>query len=267
MMFDYYGKKSYKKKILHVLKREESVHAKIDEYSKIHNAKSLYRKTKVIKPDIPKRKVICLNDMKLYDSVNTVKRIRGINVKSMNKLFLKSKETEPIAIGLDDDKNILCWMYNDQFLKRKDLKLEANRKLCIKKITDEEKDKNPHKFDKKPNSKNPMYVMNESGEVDYMKHIHKRVICLNTLEVFNCINSAAKSCNATMSAMSHACSPRRLGGCGKDKNGNRLYWMLHSEYLDKMKNDKSFINNRLKEIELEAKAREEKKKLKSKGKR
>jgi hypothetical protein len=62
------------------------------------------------------------------------------------------------------------------------------------------------------------------------------------------MSDAAKYCKSSISALSHACSGRCLSGSGKDKNGNRLYWMFYTEYLEEIKKDKDYVKKRFEYI-------------------
>lgn len=61
-----------------------------------------------------------------------------------------------------------------------------------------------------------------------------KVICLNTNEVFETIESAKEKYNTR--AISQSC--RKGCASGKDKNGNRLYWMYYEDYINKIKNER-----------------------------
>jgi hypothetical protein len=229
-VFKFHGKKNYKKQILCSISDNDSIDFKIDEYTKIHNAKSLYKLDKKIKPNIFNKKVICLNNMKLYANIKIVKLDRKIDDATLYKK-LESFNGEAIACGLGEDNNLLIWMYYDEFLKNQDLSNKKNRLALIQEINNYNRVNNPTVFNRKPNLENPEIILNNEGYVisRYKKHLEKEVICLNTLEVFKTATNAALSCNCVVSGISHACRGRNLGRCGSDKDGNKLYWMLYKD--------------------------------------
>jgi very-short-patch-repair endonuclease len=57
-----------------------------------------------------------------------------------------------------------------------------------------------------------------------------RVICLNTLEIFDTIKEASLKYNIFSNSIS-ACCKRKLQSAGKDINGNKLHWMYYNDYL------------------------------------
>lgn len=66
----------------------------------------------------------------------------------------------------------------------------------------------------------------------------KKVICLNTKEVFDTISSAAKSYNLCKTNITEVCSPKyNRTFAGKDKDGNELKWMYYDEYIAKSKGE------------------------------
>ena len=64
----------------------------------------------------------------------------------------------------------------------------------------------------------------------------KAVICLNTLEVFECGKFAGAKYNTTNSNILKACRGTQRYA-GKDAKGNKLRWMYYSEYVKEGGND------------------------------
>lgn len=58
----------------------------------------------------------------------------------------------------------------------------------------------------------------------------KKVICLNTKEVFNCFLDASEKYNANRSAISSVCNNKRISA--GTLNGERLSWMYYEDYLN-----------------------------------
>jgi hypothetical protein len=62
----------------------------------------------------------------------------------------------------------------------------------------------------------------------------KKVICLNTKEVFDALSEAAFKTNTNRASISLACSSKsNRVNAGKDSEGNYLKWMYYDEYVDK----------------------------------
>lgn len=62
----------------------------------------------------------------------------------------------------------------------------------------------------------------------------KKIICLDTKEVFNSFSCAAKRFNIKSCSNIHSCCNGKYNSAGKDENGNKLHWMYYSEYLELM---------------------------------
>lgn len=59
----------------------------------------------------------------------------------------------------------------------------------------------------------------------------RKVICINTLEIFDSVKEAAKSCGRDGSTMTNTCQSNLTRSCGVDNNGGKLFWMYYDEYL------------------------------------
>lgn len=84
--------------------------------------------------------------------------------------------------------------------------------------------------------KHPMYKKRGSDNPN-----SKKVICLNTLEVFDSAVEASNSKSADYSKLCMCCRNKRATS-GKDKDGNLLTWMYYSDYI---KSTPNFIENKL----------------------
>lgn len=60
----------------------------------------------------------------------------------------------------------------------------------------------------------------------------KKVICLNTLEVFASATEASEKMGVNHSKLCMCCRGLRKS-CGKDRDGNRLKWMYYNDYLER----------------------------------
>ena len=60
----------------------------------------------------------------------------------------------------------------------------------------------------------------------------KKVICLNTKEVFVSAKAACENKHCNHSKLCMCCRGERKS-CGKDENGNNLHWMFYTDYLKK----------------------------------
>ena len=72
--------------------------------------------------------------------------------------------------------------------------------------------------------------------VDRKNSKSRKVICLNTGEIFESISEAAKKYETDRTGIVHACSPtseREVAGKGSD--GNYLKWQYYDEYLTENK--------------------------------
>lgn len=58
----------------------------------------------------------------------------------------------------------------------------------------------------------------------------KKVICLNTKELFSSVTVASKNKNANHSKICMVCRGERIS-CGKDKKGNPLHWIYFEDYI------------------------------------
>ncbi len=73
--------------------------------------------------------------------------------------------------------------------------------------------------------KHPLY-----GKVGENSACSKKVICLNTKEIFNSATIASKTLGVNHSKLCMCCRGER-NNCGMDSNGNKLKWMYYKDYL------------------------------------
>lgn len=59
----------------------------------------------------------------------------------------------------------------------------------------------------------------------------KKIICLNTGNIFECIKDASNYYNINRSSIS-SCLNHKKDTAGKDLNGNKLKWCYYDEYLE-----------------------------------
>lgn len=82
----------------------------------------------------------------------------------------------------------------------------------------------------------PMYGKKRKEHSEKMKGRNnpraKKVVCINTLEVFECAKYAGERYNTTNSNILKCCKHKQATA-GKDSSGNRLSWMYLEEYIDR----------------------------------
>jgi hypothetical protein len=134
------------------------------------------------------KKVINLNDNKIFDSIADASRYYNIN-----ELLIGRCCRRQLTFGgwYNGEKQI--WMYNEEYLK----------------LTKEE-------------LKN--YIPKESKGT--------KIICLNTLQVFEQMKDAAKWCGLKSTASIGSCCAKKRMSAGKHpETGESLKWMYYDEYI------------------------------------
>jgi hypothetical protein len=218
-IFMFNGKENYIKQVLTILTDEDSIEENILKYCNLLDAKFLYGVTEEIEFILPKKKVVCLNNMNIYKSVLAVKKVKGVISSELYKALEKNIK-EPIILGEDVSGAKLFWMYFDEFSKREDLYTRLQRTDYINKAS--------------------LEVLEKSKSTLNRKSI--KIICLNDMKIYNSIKEASKKFNANIgNALNHGVYSRRA--CGVDKNGNLNQWMFHAEYLEKVKNGENVKYN------------------------
>jgi group I intron endonuclease len=84
---------------------------------------------------------------------------------------------------------------------------------------------------------NPFYNKHHNNEmkqelrkIKIRKGLTKKVICLNTQEIFECVRDVEKKYDIDHSSISRCCKGKQQTA-GKDENGNRLQWLYYEEIL------------------------------------
>lgn len=90
------------------------------------------------------------------------------------------------------------------------------------------------------------YLKMTKDEIDeYVKtcdsNIYKKVICLETKEIFDKMKDASYKYLGTESTTSIVSSCRTMRGAGKLPDGTVLHWMYYNEYLNKIENNEEII--------------------------
>ena len=70
-------------------------------------------------------------------------------------------------------------------------------------------------------------LCNYDTKKDMFKLHSKKIVCLNTKRIFNSINEAENEYNIVGI---YECCTHRVNYCGKDNNGDELFWMYYDEY-------------------------------------
>ena len=144
---------------------------------------------KHIGKDNPNAKsVICLNTLEVFDTIREACKKYNINKNNISTVCKNNK----YSAGKDQNGNRLYWLYYNDYLK-----LNDDEKYKLQSLED-------HRYSV------------------------KKVICLNTLEVFNSIIDAIKKLKVKGIVL---CCQGKRKSAGKDQNGIPLKWMYYSEYL------------------------------------
>lgn len=147
-----------------------------------------------------KRKIICLNDKKIYNSM--VEAIDYYNLKLGVHISECCKEERKYAGELNTGE-YLQWQYYDKYL--------VNPK---KLLSNEEID-----------------ILNKNS---YIKHC-RRVICLNNEKIFNSIKEAENFYNIKGISL---CCQGKYNYAGKDPiTGEKLKWMYYDDYIQNQKKE------------------------------
>lgn len=62
----------------------------------------------------------------------------------------------------------------------------------------------------------------------------RKVICLTTMEVFECLKSGAEKYNTRNSEMTQCCKGKQKSS-GKLADGTKLQWMYYEDYIKQQK--------------------------------
>ena len=154
-------------------------------------SKEYTKKVYVGKNRSPKR-VICLNTLEIFDSMMDACRAKGINRDDL-RAHMKGLYN---MCGYDSEGNGLIW-----------------------EIYDENKE-----YTKKVFSKEDMHKIRVRCRE---KNAKRRIICLNSLKVYDSLNDAAKEVNVDASKICSVCRGKRKSA-GKGPNGEPLIWEYYN---------------------------------------
>ena len=139
------------------------------------------------------KKVVCLNNNIVYDSLKIAENETGICYSQISNCC--NKNIKYIS------KSAYVFMFLEEY----------------EKLSKEEIDQ----------------ILKEAFiEANQKKKVHNeiKVICLNTLEIFKSATDAGEKLHIDNSSILKCCKGK-IKSCGKDKNGNKLKWMFYNEYL------------------------------------
>ena len=148
--------------------------------------------------DAVSRAVICINDRVVYKSLSEASELTNASIYHISSCCHKDRK----GAGTDSDGNYLYWMFYEEYLEN-----EYYNKTNEEIIPKRQRDNKP-----------------------------KSVICLNNKIVYKDMTAATKETGLCKSGISMCCN-KKQEYCGKDKNGNPLYWMFYDEYLKRGETD------------------------------
>ena len=144
------------------------------------------------------RAVICVNNRVIYKSLTVASELTNANVSHISSCCHGDRK----FAGTDCNGNYLYWMFYDEYLKGEYYN-KTNEEIIPKKTRDNK----------------PI-----------------RVICLNNKVIYDNMTIASEETGLCKSGISLCCN-KKQEYCGRDKNGNPLYWMFYDEYLERGKLD------------------------------
>lgn len=176
------------------------------------------------------KKEACEFEKALIKTLNSNDYLYGYNISSGGESNL----------GLYGEKNPnYGHKWNDEQRKhlsdiRKGIKLSEEHKKKISKRSKEMWQSETFR-NKMTGENHPCYGRTGTLHPMYGKHgseiaNSKKVICLNTLEIFDSARDASKIKNVNHSKLCMCCRGER-NSCGKDNNGDCLTWMFYDDYL------------------------------------
>lgn len=144
--------------------------------------------------DAVSRAVICINNRVVYKSLSEASNLTNANISHISSCCHGDRK----FAGTDCNGNYLYWMFYDEYL-RGEYYNKTNEEIIPKKTRDN-----------KPIS----------------------VICLNNKIIYENMTIASEETGLCKSGISLCCN-KKQEYCGRDKNGNPLYWMFYNEYLER----------------------------------
>ena len=145
------------------------------------------------------KKVICLNTLDIFQTIEDCKKWCGLKSSGIAMCCRGERETSgkhPI------NGERLYWMYYDEWNKLDD-KTKIEKIKQIQPTFSKEGDKNPNS---------------------------KKIICLETKQVFQCIKDAEEWCGVKRSISSHITGKTKSAG-KHPITGEKLHWMYYEDYL------------------------------------
>jgi len=155
-----------------------------------------------------KKQVICLNTLEIFESSKEVQE--KYNIHKTDVWRLCHNKGNFISVNYQP----YVFMYYDDYLKlnHTDIENKLNKGIA-------------------------MYLKSPSP---------KRVICLNTLEIYGSLKEASESNNVLYVGISQCC--RNINNyAGKLEDGSKMLWMYYDEYITKTKDEIDIIINNSKE--------------------
>ena len=125
-------------------------------------------------------------------------------------------------------------------LKGKKLSEETKHKISESHKGIHAGDKNP--FYGKHHTEESKQKLSQEIKGKYVGDKHpraKKVICLNTLEIFTTTKEAGEVYNIYKSTISGCCKGKLKSAGKHPETGERLHWMYYSDYLEQQNKDKS----------------------------
>lgn len=158
------------------------------------------------------KKVVCLNNKKVYNSLIGAERHTGIFNSNISKCCLGKSVYAGTVNG-----ERLVWRYFDDYLNMTDNEIKSILSYAQSySFINEDPDKYKHNYS-----------------------AMRKVICLNTRTVYNSIGFA--EADNKISNVSACCSGKTKSA-GVDESGNKLIWMYYDEYITLTEED---IANRI----------------------
>ncbi len=175
-------------------------------------------------------------EIKLIKQYHTQDEKYGYNITSGGQNFSHSEETKR-KIGLSNSKALKGKTHSTEWSKKMSKKFSGEGNPFYGKHHSEETKKkiSENRKGKKTGKEHPMYGKKHSQEdLEKMSQNRqgkggKRILCLNTGEIFNCMMDAARWCGLkNASSISRCCLGKSLTAGKHPKTQERLKW----KYLD-----------------------------------
>lgn len=148
------------------------------------------------------KKIYCITTNEVFSYINEAALKYNIDSSSISKVCKGKLNWR----GKSNNGEKLIWCYYDEYLALKEDLINKKTKFLDKK-----KNKSKRKLD--------------SEKINF-----KKIICLTTGEVFDCIMDASRKYNVDNSNIAKSCK-KIYSYAGKDVNGNKLIWAYYNEYL------------------------------------